>query len=204
VLKILAMVAYPDASDDRVMVTLLTEAEAAAATEKALPALSIATPKAVHYSSFWRISDIMSHHIASNHITLSCHVMSQNILYVCINMLWVCTSHHLVGVMCHITSQEGTYKVRYAPSGVHHSPVNLPGIDCLIAQSTPPLVERKYTPVSDTAKKYTLPPSIAVEMRRQDRRWNESRVGAVCTLQCQALRRNRSRQCGQYVGDSLG
>jgi hypothetical protein len=164
VLKILAMVAYPDASDDRVMVTLLTEAEAAAATEKALPALSIATPKAVHYSSFWRISDIMSHHIASNHITLSCHVMSQNILYVCINILWV-----------YITSQEGTYKVRYAPSGVHHSPVNLPGIDCLIAQSTPPLVERKYTPVSDTAKKYTLPPSIAVEMRGQDRRWNESK-----------------------------
>ena len=72
--------------------------------------------------------------------------------YACVDYVSVCVVSY---------STEGSNKVKWV-----FSPVNLPGIDCFTAQSAPPLEERKNTPVSDTAKKYTFPPIIA------DIEWN--------------------------------
>ena len=81
------------------MVTLLTDAEAAVATAKALPALSIATPKAIemrraesgncYVSCHFTSHHITSHHITSHHIT-SCRVCMCVCEYACADHVSVC------------------------------------------------------------------------------------------------------------------
>ena len=76
------------------MVTLLTDAEAATATAKALPALSIATPKATEMrreeqSQETVIYLVTLHHITSHHIT-SCRVCMCVCEYACADHVSVC------------------------------------------------------------------------------------------------------------------